>query len=471
MDKHLSRRGFLAGAAAGLAGALLAACQPNVVEVTKVVEKQVTQVIKETVMVAGTPQVVEKVITATPPPAKPKEIDKGPLYIMWGAQTALVNNFREYSEKKFTPANNGAKVEILEVPGGEFAQKLLSGFASGNPPDLFRDVNYSSFQNYCMQGVILALDDLIARDNYQTHLATFLPGSLDAGKYKGKQYSIPFGGHPSSYFLFYNKTALNAKGIKLENKNWTWADYAQVAKEMSDPAKKVFGTWMRLNLEGFWVGMRSLGVDILDATGTKAQITSEKARPFFQMAYDLVAAKYAMPSTQGDWKAPLAASNVMMANDNGYRDSFLAEMVKDFEWETFVTPNEANMPRGVFVCDFTCPTAFSKHIDLAWEWQKGILTVEEGISRVVNARHIPLPIEAAMLPAGQELRHQYVFYIKEWLANPPLAACNPANGRTSEVFDILAKGFDAAWLGTKTLDETLKTVNDAMQVVLDKPAV
>jgi ABC-type glycerol-3-phosphate transport system substrate-binding protein len=379
---------------------------------------------------------------------------------------------REYSDKKFAPAYNGAKVEIQMMPQAEHSQKLLSGFAAGIPPDIFPSCNIVYFQAFCMQGIILGLDELIARDNYQSHLATFLPGTIDAGKYKGKQYCIPFGGHPSSYFLFYNKTALNAKGIKLEDKSWKWADYERVAKEMSDPAKKVFGSWMRLNTEGFFVGMRSLGIDILDATGTKSQITSEQARPFFEMAYRLIAEdKASMPSNQGDWKAPFAAKSIMMANDNGYRDSFMAEMVKDFEWDTFVTPNEGKMPRGVFVCDFASITTFSKHIDLAWEWQKGILTVEEGISRVRDARHIPLPIEAAMLPAGQELRHQYLFYIKEWLANPPLPGVNPANGRTSEVFDLLQKGFDQAWLGTKTLDETLKTVNDAMQVVLDKPPV
>ena len=48
----------------GLAGsaAVLAACQPKVVEVTKIVEKEVEKVVKETVIVAGTPKVVEKVV-------------------------------------------------------------------------------------------------------------------------------------------------------------------------------------------------------------------------------------------------------------------------------------------------------------------------------------------------------------------------------------------------------------------------
>jgi len=59
--KRMARRDFLTLAGLATAGTALAACQPKIVEVTKVVEK----VVKETVMVAGTPQVVEKVVKET----------------------------------------------------------------------------------------------------------------------------------------------------------------------------------------------------------------------------------------------------------------------------------------------------------------------------------------------------------------------------------------------------------------------
>ncbi len=55
---------------------LIAACAPSAAP-TQVVEKVVTvppQVVKETVIVAGTPQVVERVVTATPAPATPTQV-------------------------------------------------------------------------------------------------------------------------------------------------------------------------------------------------------------------------------------------------------------------------------------------------------------------------------------------------------------------------------------------------------------
>ena len=63
MSKRFTRRELLRIAGIGSAVSLLAACQPKVVEVTRVVEKPVKEVVKETVIIAGTPQVVEKEVT------------------------------------------------------------------------------------------------------------------------------------------------------------------------------------------------------------------------------------------------------------------------------------------------------------------------------------------------------------------------------------------------------------------------
>ena len=61
MARSLCRREFMRSAGLAVSGALLAACQPKVVEVEKIVketvevEKVVEKIIKETVIVKGTP--------------------------------------------------------------------------------------------------------------------------------------------------------------------------------------------------------------------------------------------------------------------------------------------------------------------------------------------------------------------------------------------------------------------------------
>lgn len=108
---------------------------------------------------------------------------------------------------------------------------------------------------------------------------------------------------------------------------------------------------------------------------------------------------------------------------------------------------------------------------MAWQWAKGLLDIPEGVKRVKEAQHIPLPHPQALLPPTETFSPQYTFYIKDWIAEPPLPFPNPANGRTTEMTTILDTGFDAAWLKSDTLDNVLKKVNDSIQAVLDKPPV
>ena len=71
LEKRLSRRSLLRGVLVTGAGMVLAACAPQVVKETvvvekeKIVEKPVEKVVKETIIVEGTPKVVEKVVKET----------------------------------------------------------------------------------------------------------------------------------------------------------------------------------------------------------------------------------------------------------------------------------------------------------------------------------------------------------------------------------------------------------------------
>jgi multiple sugar transport system substrate-binding protein len=486
MNTHLTRRQFLVGAGAGLSAALLAACQPQVLEVTKVVEKQVTQVIKETVMVAGTPQVVEKVVTATPPPPTPKPVDKGPLTILWTEQLPLIKYFEAYSAERWVPGKEGVKVNITIVPQTELPQKLLSGIAAGSPPDIFRSQNAENFSQMALGGVILPLDELIARDKFP--LDQFLQNSLAAGKLKGKQYCIPCFSHPSSCYLFYNKTVLDKAGIKLHEKkeqfvksgyklgsvDWKWDELVEIMRKTTDPAQKVFGGCIRADYWGIIEGFRTMGGDLLSTDGTKSYITDEPARRFLTMFHTLVTKDKAIPQPTDvpSFLAPFAAGKIIVANEGGYRESTLRNTVKDFEFDIFMQPYEGAVPPGTLAAGFTAITGATKHMDLAWSWVKGLLTTEEGVKRTKEAQITPFPTREALLhPDSIGVSPYYEFYVRQWMTNPPLPVPLPANGRQTEVNDLMNKVFQPAWLGTATLEATIENAHKQLQAILDKPAV
>ncbi|MEZ4865042.1 MAG: substrate-binding domain-containing protein [Caldilineaceae bacterium] len=392
------------------------------------------------------------------------------LQILWVSQTALVEYFQKYADETFGPAHNGATVEIEVAPNQEFPQKILAGIAAGAPPDIFRSVNVENFAQFALSDVTLALDDLIARDNYGEYLDTFLPGSLETFQLRGKQYGIPFGAHPSSQYLFYNKTHLTEQGITLDNPDWTWEEYADVVRKVADPDNQVFGAWIRANFEGYMCGVRSMGGDLIDEEGTKSLINTEEAWRFWNLMYALIAEEgvAAQPTEVTDWKPPFAEGKIMLANDNGYRESFLREMVTTFEFDTFLIPNEGDKPRGGLIADTPAIAAASGQVDLAWAWVKGLLETEQGVRRVQEARYIPLPTEAALLDPAALVSPQYEFYVRQWIANPPLPAPSAANGRSSEVFAALQSGLEAAWLKTEALATVIEQVDREVQTILDK---
>ena len=104
MATKLTRRELLRNAALAGSVGILAACQPQVIEVTREVEKEkvVTQVVKETVVVEGqakeVTKVVEKVVTPTIPPRK-LFVDSGQL-IVWDCPNSVADMPKKEAKEK-----------------------------------------------------------------------------------------------------------------------------------------------------------------------------------------------------------------------------------------------------------------------------------------------------------------------------------------------------------------------------------
>jgi len=152
----LSRRVFLRGAAAAGTGLLAAACQPKIVEV----EKVITQVVKEEVIVQGTPEVIEKVVekeitAVAPAPLEGKVVvwsypnTEDDLAIIFDPLNAAFN--REYPN---------IKVEVDVQPWRERREKLYAAAAAGAPPDIWW-ADSDTLLAYAAKGVARPLEDVI----------------------------------------------------------------------------------------------------------------------------------------------------------------------------------------------------------------------------------------------------------------------------------------------------------------------
>lgn len=235
MTRMLTRRRFAASVAAGSAAILLAACQPKVVEVTKVVEKQVEKVVKETVVVAGTPQVVEKVVekqitvAAQPTAKKPATIT-----CIWRNNPNEKRTMEE-AWKRYKEIKPLVTVNYLVVPSGnEGEQKLLSLFAGGTPPEIFASVFMNGLVDYYYRGILTDMIPYIERDKYDQK--DFFPVALQTFTFGGKQMGLPRGCTGTCLFLnldMFQKEGIEVPPDNCEDKSWTWDKMVEIARKFT----------------------------------------------------------------------------------------------------------------------------------------------------------------------------------------------------------------------------------------------
>jgi multiple sugar transport system substrate-binding protein len=235
----ITRRKFLQRAAlvSGGAVAVMAGCQPKIVEVTKVVEK----VVKETVMVEGTPQVVEKVVKETvvvqkevTAVAKPTEVKQAQVTCIWrnnpNEKRTMEEAWARYKEIK-----PNVDVEYLVVPAGnEGEQKLLSLFAAGEPPEVYASVFSAGLVDYYYRGMVADFVPYIERDKYDQ--TDFSQTALDTFTFGAKQVGMPRGGIATCLFCnleLFEEAGIEPPPTNMEDADWTWDKMVEIARMMT----------------------------------------------------------------------------------------------------------------------------------------------------------------------------------------------------------------------------------------------
>jgi len=189
MSDKLTRRRFLKGLAVTAGSATLAACQPQIVKETVIVEKPVDKIVKETVVVEKqVEKVVKETVVVEKVVEKPVEAPKEHVTMLWmghgGSKKSDITQFRaSYPDSEewldfeyLSPASN--------PPG--VAQALRLAFAAGSGvPDLV-DTAYEMMPEFALAGRILDLRGLL--DPYIDDLTD---GAKALAQFRGQYLSIP----------------------------------------------------------------------------------------------------------------------------------------------------------------------------------------------------------------------------------------------------------------------------------------
>lgn len=191
------------------------------------------------------------------------------------AMEALIKDFnKEYPNIKVTP-------QI--TPYQNYFTKLQTQGSSKTLPDVFW-MNGPNFQLYASNGLLEPVSSAIEPSNY--------PKALDdLYTWDGKQYGVPK--DFDTIGVYYNKAVFDKAGVAYPTADWTWDEFHQKAKEISDKLKAqgVYGVASGLSggQEMYYDTILQAGGYIVSKDGKKSGYDDPKTIEGLQFVRDLVA--------------------------------------------------------------------------------------------------------------------------------------------------------------------------------------
>jgi multiple sugar transport system substrate-binding protein/sn-glycerol 3-phosphate transport system substrate-binding protein len=238
---------FGALAVAMIVALLAAACTPQTIEVTKIVEKEVVKEVEKEVTKIVEKEVVKEVeVTPTPEPLDAiSQLDpSGQEVIFWHVSTKKHEEVLLEMLDEFNATNEWGITVVPEYGGyyGDIYKKIMAALAAGEPPDMAM-AYANQAAAYGLNDDVVALDDYVASTRYgltdadlDDIYASFVAG--DRNPYYDDQL-MSFPPNRSMEVMFYNLTLLKEAGY--EGPPATWAEFEEMAKAVTELGGDVFG--------------------------------------------------------------------------------------------------------------------------------------------------------------------------------------------------------------------------------------
>jgi ABC-type glycerol-3-phosphate transport system substrate-binding protein len=258
-----------------------------------------------------------------------------------------------------------------------FNQKLETLIAAGTPPDVAFAVG-STYHGQAAQGFYEDLTPYTARDK-ALDVNDIIPFWLEAGKFRGKLYFLPF--DPGTTLVFWNKRFFNAAGVKAPDpkRPMTWPQLVEIGKQLTKvppavpegQAQFAFGPMA----DRLWYLLPwQMGVEVFDKDFTKCLLNDARAIDAIQAGADLRGRHgiWRPASFQGPPTGFTAGTLAMQHTGYWQAGQFRTEMApKGEDFDVMPLPTFPNQPRlTIGWGSGNAMVASSKKKAIAWEFTK-----------------------------------------------------------------------------------------------------
>ncbi|WP_337913912.1 sugar ABC transporter substrate-binding protein [Cohnella zeiphila] len=367
--------------------------------------------------------------------------------------------------KEFTAQNPNIKVNVEVIPWDQYWTKMSAAAPAGTLPDVFW-MHSGQFVKYASGNFLEPITDKVQAgeidmNNYAANL-----GSIYV--FNGQNYAIPK--DFDTIGLAYNKEMFDQAGIPYPDDTWDYAKLAQVAKQLSQPDKGIYGFAAKMDTQGgYWNDMLANGGYIVSEDGTKsgyddpASIEALKAR--YQMILDKSSPSH-QQMTDTDSTEMFKSGKIAMIFEGDWRTTDIdgSDIIKG-KWNWAKLP-KGKVKRGDIINGLgNVMSASGKHKDEAWQFLKFLGSQKAAEITAQMGAAIPAykDTQAAWVQSKPDLNLQ-VFIDQAADATP-----YPAGSKAYPVWfpkesEIMAQ----AWGGNISIEEGAKQVAAMMnQAIAD----
>ena len=368
----------------------------------------------------------------------------------------------------FEARNPNVEVEILDIPGSEYSNKLSVMLNGGSDLDVVIIKDADTSKDIWAKGQLEDLTPYLAAD------------SVDVSKFNGLEQNFAFEGEQAAlpyrtdyYVLYYNKDIFDAAGVPYPSNDMTWDEFEATAAKLTSgegPGKKygaLIHTWQACVQN--WA---SQGGEFNMMQYDKY----EAFAPYYDMALRMQNdAKSSMDfgtlkTSNIHYSSPFLQGNIAMMPMGSW---FMATIINKIElgesavnWGVATLPHPEGVPAGSVVGAATpmCINKASENKDLAWDFIN-YTTSDEGSAIMAGTGKIPatatdetLDIIAAMagMPEG----------IKEALKYTSITPDRPIVDNAGDINRMLGEEHGLIMLGENTVAEGIASMKTRAEEIL-----
>lgn len=373
------------------------------------------------------------------------------------------------SVKKLNEKFPGIKITWINVPYGEYENKVRLALSSGTGADIIW-IDTPNLASYAANGALTPLNNYWDKSDF----GDLLDSSQQAMQYNGKIYAAPL--NEANLCIFYNKDLTEKAGIhppKTVADAWTWDQFYDAANKLTQKDAngkvKVYGASpamaavTEVNEGGTfglisWIGQG--GGSVLSEDGTKAAGVFDSAQnietlKFFQKFYtNGIAPKQTIANG-------FETGKVAMTFVGPWEFGTLKSKYPKFNVGTTPLPKNAKSASPTGSWDIGI-TSQCQNPQAAWEFIKQVTGKEDSKSRTDATGD--LPARKSLVNESSLLNTELYQPIKDQLING--AAARPISPAYPKISEALNKAFNDVAFG-KDPAETAKKYAQDMQKALD----